>query len=96
VFGDRRINRYFYEVAPEFATPERPAYSASSGLMLVRTGLFATRRVNPDLRLFGFVRFESYAGAANRDSPLTKRSTGASAGFGFAWTLARSQASARD
>jgi outer membrane protein len=96
VFGDSRINRYFYEVRPEFATLDRPAYSASSGLMLVRTGLFATRRMNPDLRLFGFVRYESYAGAANRDSPLTKRSTGASAGIGFAWTLARSRAMARD
>jgi outer membrane scaffolding protein for murein synthesis (MipA/OmpV family) len=96
VFGDRRINRYFYEVRPEFATPDRPAYSAGAGLMLVRTGLFATARVNPDLRLFGFVRYDSQAGAANRDSPLMKRSTGASAGIGFAWTLARSAARARD
>jgi outer membrane protein len=96
VFGDSRINRYFYEVRPVFATAGRPAYSADAGLMLVRTGLFATRRINPDLRIFGFVRYESYAGAANRDSPLLKKSTGASAGIGFAWTLARSAARARD
>jgi outer membrane protein len=96
VFGDSRINRYFYEVEPRFALPGRPAYSAGAGLMLVRTGLFASRRLNPDLRVFGFVRYESYAGAANSDSPLMKRSTGASAGFGLAWTLARSGARARD
>lgn len=90
VFGDRRINRYFYEVAPQYATAARPRYAADAGLVLARIGLFATRRVNPDLRLFGFVRLESYAGSANRDSPLHLRSTGTSAGIGLAWTLARS------
>jgi len=95
VFGDRRINRYFYEVQPQYATVDRPAYHADGGLMLVRTGLFGTYRLNPDLRLFGFVRYESYAGAANQDSPLMKKNTGASAGIGFAWTFARSQERAR-
>jgi len=91
VFGDKRLNRYFYEVAPQYATEGRPAYQADAGLMLARVGLFATRQMNPDLRLFGFVRFESYAGSANRASALHQRSSGASAGVGFAWTLARSK-----
>jgi len=95
VFGDSRINRYFYEVQPQYATLERPAYRADAGLMLVRTGLFGTVRVNPDLRMFGFVRYETYSGAANRDSPLVQKSTGTSAGIGFAWTFARSAARAR-
>lgn len=90
VFGDRRINRYFYEVAPEYATAARPGYTADAGLVLSRVGLFATRQINPDLRLFGFVRYESYAGSANRDSPLHLKNSGTSAGIGFAWTLARS------
>jgi outer membrane protein len=96
VFGDGKINRYFYEVRPEFATAQRPAYSSEAGLMLVRTGLFATRRIHPDVRVFGFVRYESYAGAANDNSPLMKKSTGASAGVGFAWTMARSSRGAND
>lgn len=96
VFGDERINRYFYEVRPQYATATRPAYSADAGLMLVRTGLFASYRLNPDLRLFTFVRYETYAGAANRDSPLMKQNSGTSAGIGLAWTLARSAARARD
>lgn len=94
VFGDRRINRYFYEVEPQYATPDRPAYHADGGLLLVRTGLFGTWRMNPDVRVFGFVRYESYSGSANQDSPLMKKSTGTSAGLGFAWTFARSQARA--
>jgi outer membrane scaffolding protein for murein synthesis (MipA/OmpV family) len=90
VFGDKRINRYFYEVQPQYASASRAAYGADAGLMLTRVGLFATRQLNPDVRLFGFVRFESYAGSANRDSPLHLKNTGTSAGIGFAWTLARS------
>jgi len=90
VFGDKRLNRYFYEVAPQYANAARPAYEADAGLVLARVGLFATRQMNPDLRVFGFVRFESYAGSANRDSPLHLKNSGASAGIGFAWTLARS------
>ncbi|MEW7849193.1 MipA/OmpV family protein [Massilia aurea] len=90
VFGDKRINRYFYEVAPQYATATRDAYSADAGLVLARVGLFATRQLNPDVRLFGYVRYESYADSANRDSPLHLKNAGASAGIGFAWTLARS------
>jgi len=90
LFGDRRIQRYFYDVAPQYATAGRPEYHADPGLLLVRTGLFGTYKLNPDWRLFGFVRLESYAGAANRDSPLFKKNAGAAAGIGFAWTFARS------
>jgi outer membrane scaffolding protein for murein synthesis (MipA/OmpV family) len=96
VFGDRRIHRYFFEVAPQYATADRPAYRADGGLMLVRTGLFGTYRINPDVRVFGFVRLDSYAGNANKDSPLFRKDVGASAGVGLAWTLARSSRSANE
>ncbi|MBQ5942628.1 MipA/OmpV family protein [Massilia sp. AB1] len=90
VVGNERIQRYFYEVAPQYANAARPAYAADAGLMLTRVGVFGTRRINRDLRLFGFLRFESYHGAANRDSPLHLRDTGVSGGVGFAWTWKRS------
>lgn len=96
VVGDGAINRYFYEVAPQFATASRPAYQARSGLMLVRAGLSGSYKLNEDVRLFGYVRAETYAGAANRDSPLMRKNSGASIGGGFSWTLARSQVRASD
>lgn len=96
VVGDGKINRYFYEVAPQYATAERPAYAARSGLILVRVGMFAARQVNPDLRVFGFVRGENYGVGANDDSPLLRRNNGVSAGFGLSWTLWRSKSLARD
>ena len=96
VAGDGKINRYFYEVRPEYATATRPAYSAESGLILVRAGLFAARVVNRDLRVYGFVRAEHYGAGANRDSPLHRRDNGMSAGFGLSWTIKRSAALASE
>jgi outer membrane scaffolding protein for murein synthesis (MipA/OmpV family) len=96
VFGDRRIHGYFFDVAPQYATADRPAYRADSGLMLVRTGVFGTVKVNPDVRAFAFVRLDSYAGNANRESPLFRKDVGASAGVGLAWTLARSSKRANE
>jgi outer membrane scaffolding protein for murein synthesis (MipA/OmpV family) len=90
VVGDKRIQRYFYEVQPQYANINRPAFEADAGLLLTRLGVFGTRRINRDLRLFGFLRLESYKGAANRASPLHLRDHGVSGGFGFAWTWKRS------
>lgn len=96
LYGDRRIHRYFYDVDPQYATPTRPEYHAGPGLLLVRTGLFGTWRAGRDWRLFGFVRYDSYADSASRDSPLFKKNAGVSAGIGFAWTFARSSARAEN
>lgn len=91
VFGDRELNDTFYGVAPPFATASRPAYEARAGLIGSRAGLALSRRVGQDLRLFVFARVDSVAGGANDASPLVRRETGATAGVGLAWTLARSQ-----
>ena len=90
VVGSRKINQYFYEVRPEYATAARPVYQADSGLMLARVGASASRMIGEDLRVFGFMRYETYGSAANKESPLLKKTTGTSAGFGFAWTIKRS------
>lgn len=96
VVGDGKINRYFYEVRPEFATATRPAYSADSGLILVRAGVFAARSINPDLRVYGFLRAENYGVGSNKNSPLHLRDNGVSAGLGLSWTIRRSAQLASD
>lgn len=96
VVGDAKINRYFYEVRPEYATGTRPAYAAESGLILARVGLFAARAVNRDLRVYGFLRAENYGVGANDNSPLHRRDNGVSGGLGLAWTWKRSAALASD
>jgi outer membrane scaffolding protein for murein synthesis (MipA/OmpV family) len=95
VLGDARLNNYFYEVAPQFATPERAPYSASAGLVLLRAGLSGSRLINDHLRVFGFVRLENYASSANDASALHTKSNGVSAGVGFAWSLKQSRERAR-
>ena len=90
VAGDAAINRYFYQVDPRYATAARPAYAAGAGLMLLRAAFSGARKLTPDVRVFGVLRYDSYAGAANRASPLMKRASGVSAAIGISWTLGRS------
>ncbi len=95
VFGDDRLNHYFYGVSADLATSTRPAYAARAGLIASRVGFNVFRALGPDVRVFGFLRAESYAGSANASSPLHLRDTGTSAGVGLNWTLGRSEARAR-
>jgi outer membrane scaffolding protein for murein synthesis (MipA/OmpV family) len=96
VFGNARLNQYFYEVAPQYATASRPAYEAKGGLMMTRLGVSLSQRLTPDWRIFGFTRYENYTHAANRESPLFRQNSGLSLGVGFTWTGYRSQARAWD
>jgi MipA family protein len=94
VYGNARLNAYFYDVAPQYATAARPAYRADGGLMMTRLGLGLSRRLSPDWRVFGFTRYDNLSHAANRDSPLFRKRSGVSAGLAFTWTIHRSAARA--
>lgn len=96
VFGDAGINRYFYEVEPQYATATRPAYAAKSGLMLVRMGASANYWLTRDLKLYGYVRAESYRHSANEASPLYRKSTGFAGGVAVAWIFSRSARPAQE
>ncbi|MES2151732.1 MAG: MipA/OmpV family protein [Pseudomonadota bacterium] len=88
--GDAQVNHFFYDVAPQYVTPTRPAYQAKAGLMTTRLGVGVTHRLGADLRLHGSLNYDSYVGSANLGSPLNKSNGGVSIGIGLAWTLARS------
>jgi outer membrane protein len=94
LIGDERLGSTFYDVAPAEALPGRPAYDADAGLIAWRLSGRVSRQLTPDLGLFAFGRVDSVAGAANRDSPLVRRTTGASVGVGLVYTLKRSAARA--
>jgi MipA family protein len=94
--GNSKLNAYFYEVAPQYATATRPAYHAEGGLMMARLGIGLSRRLSSDWRVFTSVRYDNLAHAANRDSPLFLRSSGVSVGTGFIWIARRSVALARE
>lgn len=96
VLGDSRLQQYFYGVPATYATSMRPAYEAQAGLLATRLSVSTAKSITPDVRVFAYVRHESYEGAANRASPLFLQSTGTSAGLGLTWTFARSTERASD
>jgi len=96
VFGNEQLADLFYQVAPVHVTATRPAFDASGGLIAWRAGASLSRNLGRDVSVFGFVRFESVAGATNRDSPLVRRDAGVAGGVGLAWSFARSARPAAD
>jgi MipA family protein len=96
VLGDSRLQQYFYGVPIAVSTPVRPAFDAQAGLLATRVSVSTAKSVTPDLRVFAFARYESYAGAANRASPLFLQSSGTAVGLGLTWTFARSSERAKD
>jgi outer membrane scaffolding protein for murein synthesis (MipA/OmpV family) len=96
IVADRRLARTLYEVAPAYALPDRAAYEARGGLVAWRLAGSITHPITSDWLLFGFARIDALAGAANRDSPLVRRSTGATLGLGMSYTWMRSQRRAED
>ena len=89
IFADRRYHSYFYTVEPGFATPQRPAYSASGGYSGSHLLLSTSRRFSRFW--FGaFVRYDYLGGAAFRESPLVRQKHALAAGFGVAWIFAQS------
>jgi outer membrane scaffolding protein for murein synthesis (MipA/OmpV family) len=93
VFADDRLARTFYEVEPRFATPVRPA---NAGLLSTRLTASLAKDLTRDWTLFGFARMDSVAGAANRDSPLVRRTVGTTVGVGVSYTWLRSSEPAVD
>jgi len=88
-FADRRYNAYFYDVAPQYATPSRPAYLSSGGYTGLQS-LAAVSKRFPKFWVGAYMRHDSLQGAAFEDSPLVQRRNYWSGGIGFAWMISQS------
>jgi outer membrane scaffolding protein for murein synthesis (MipA/OmpV family) len=86
VYGSRRQHEYFYGVAPQFGTPERPAYAAPGGYAGLQFLAAASRRF-AGIWVGAFVRADTLRGAAFEASPLVKRDSYFAAGAAIAWVL---------
>jgi outer membrane scaffolding protein for murein synthesis (MipA/OmpV family) len=89
IYTDRNYNRYFYAVDPEFATPQRPAYSIGGGYGGPQFIASLSRRF-PQFWLGGFVKWDSVANAVFTDSPLVTAKRNFSSGLAFAWIFQES------
>jgi outer membrane scaffolding protein for murein synthesis (MipA/OmpV family) len=86
IYGSKHEHEYFYSVAPQFATPERPAYDAAGGYAGTQLLMSLSKRF-PNYWVGGFVRYDTLKEAAFVDSPLVRRDSYLAAGFGISWVI---------
>lgn len=87
IWADRQLHDFFYGVAPEFATADRPAYDADQGYFGTQLSLFARWNFTDRFQVFGGTQIISHQGAANRDSPLFEKDYTVNFGGGFIWSV---------
>jgi MipA family protein len=89
LFAASRYDAYYYSVAPQYATLDRPAYQATGGY----AGSQMLAAVSKRYRKFwtgAYVRYDDLAGASFESSPLVKSHSYWSAGIGIAWMISHS------
>ncbi len=91
LFATSQYHRYFYGVDPQYATAERPAFTARGGYSGF-VGLASLSHRVGRLWFGGFIRYDTLAAAAFEASPLVKREHSLMAGAGIAWVFAESSA----
>jgi len=89
VFGDARQHRYFYDVAPQYATAERESYRTKGGYGGSQFLAALSKRYD-SYWVGAFVRYDNLRGAVFDDSPLVKRDHSWAAGFAVAWIIGES------
>ncbi|MGK2952185.1 MAG: MipA/OmpV family protein [Thiobacillus sp.] len=87
--GSERNHDYFYSVAPQYATADRPAFDAKGGYAGSQFLMSVSKRY-PKYWLGAFARWDSLKGAVFAESPLVKRENYLAAGVGIAWILGKS------
>lgn len=89
LFAVRSYDDYFYSVAPQYASPGRPAFEASGGYAGTQALASLSRRY-PSYWIGAYVRYDTLTGASFTDSPLVKTRGYWTLGFGVAWMIAKS------
>lgn len=72
LFGSNRYHDYFYQIDPQYANPDRPAYNAASGYSGSRITIDFSRS-NTNYFVGFFYRYDNLNGADFVDSPLVEQ-----------------------
>lgn len=89
IYGSAKQHDYFYSVAQQYATAQRPAYTAKSGYAGTQA-LAALWKRYPSYWVGGFVRYDNLHGGVFDDSPLVTKKSGFAAGVAISWVLGES------
>ena len=84
LFGDREYHDYFYGVAPRFARPGRPAYTAEGGYAGAQVIAALSKRF-PRYWVGGFIKWDTLDNAVFDDSPLVRKTSHLTGGIAFNW-----------
>ena len=90
-FATAALQRYYYEVEPQYARADRPAYDARAGYLGATLALTAIRQVTRSFTVFVGLDVDNYDGAANVDSPLLRTRNDLGVALGFAWSIGQSK-----
>ncbi|MEP7311864.1 MAG: MipA/OmpV family protein [Pseudomonadota bacterium] len=89
LFANRRYHDYFYSVAPQYATADRPVFTAAGGYSGTQF-LAALSKRFPAYWVGGYVRYDTLAGAHFTASPLVKQDSYWMAGVAVTWMIRES------
>lgn len=85
-FATNRLHQYFYEVLPQFAQADRPAFDTRAGYMGTR--IISVYSIGHDrFRYFAAAGLQSYKDAASSDSPLHRKDHDATIFGGVIWSF---------
>ena len=90
-YGSERLQDYFYEVDPEFATDTRPVFDAKGGYLETKIFGGLGFRLRRNVRVFVGMFTGLYEGARNRQSPLFETTSSTGFAIGFVWTIKTSR-----
>ena len=91
LFGFGGLNRYFYEVQPQFARPGRREYDADGGYIGTELSLSVSWLPFSRVRLFSGVQLGYFNWSANEDSPLHRDDLNLTAGAGLRLAIFQSE-----
>ena len=89
LFGTQKYHEYFYGVPQQFATPDRPAYTAPGGYSGATFFASLSRHIG-EFWVGAYVRYDNLSGAVFDQSPLVKQNYALGGGIAIAWVFAKS------
>ncbi|MBI5007067.1 MAG: MipA/OmpV family protein [Nitrosomonadales bacterium] len=89
IYSDKHYHGYFYNVEQQYATAQRPAYTAAGGYSGTQF-IFAFNKRHEGYWTGGFMKWDSLKGAVFTDSPLVRSKEYFTVGFAITWILDKS------
>ena len=87
LYGSEQFNSYYYDVAPLYATAQRPAYATGAGLHSVGVAGSISWQINERVRVYSMLRYRNLSSGVVRNSPLVKTPHYLMGAVGVAWSF---------